>query len=147
MVQSTSTQTLHGTAIYAYIEPSNHPSVGIYGSPVECLRYGSVLSRTFFQHRPPPPLRTTEPLRASWLPVATPARELTSTWAYVAEQQPHLLILLDVVTIHMVWIYNPNGGGFINALRVVSTQLQKHMSQRASSHPKERLELLWTLNQ
>ena len=25
------TQTLHGTAIYAYIDPSNHPNVGIYG--------------------------------------------------------------------------------------------------------------------
>ena len=24
-------QTLHGTAIYAYIDPSNHPNVGIYG--------------------------------------------------------------------------------------------------------------------
>ena len=25
------TQTLHGTAIYAYVDPSNHPNVGIYG--------------------------------------------------------------------------------------------------------------------
>ena len=31
------TQTLHGTAIYAYIDPPNHPNVGIYGSPMECL--------------------------------------------------------------------------------------------------------------
>ena len=31
-------QTLHGTAIYAYIDPQNHPNVGIYdGSPMECL--------------------------------------------------------------------------------------------------------------
>ena len=27
-------QTLHGTAIYAYISPPNHPNVGIYGSPI-----------------------------------------------------------------------------------------------------------------
>ena len=25
------TQTLHGTAIYAYIDPQNHLNVGIYG--------------------------------------------------------------------------------------------------------------------
>ena len=24
-------------AIYAYIDPQNHPNVGIYGSPMECL--------------------------------------------------------------------------------------------------------------
>ena len=24
-------QTLHGSAIYAYIDPPNHPNVGIYG--------------------------------------------------------------------------------------------------------------------
>ena len=24
-------------AIYAYIDPSSHPNVGIYGSPMECL--------------------------------------------------------------------------------------------------------------
>ena len=29
-------QTLHGTAIYAYIDPQYHPNVGIYGSPMEC---------------------------------------------------------------------------------------------------------------
>ena len=33
-------QTLHGTAIYAYIDPPNHPNVGIYGSPMECLGSG-----------------------------------------------------------------------------------------------------------
>ena len=26
-------------AIYAYIDPPNHPNVGIYGSPMECLGY------------------------------------------------------------------------------------------------------------
>ena len=26
--------------IYAYIDPSNHPNVGIYGSPMECLGIG-----------------------------------------------------------------------------------------------------------
>ena len=26
----TQAQTLHGTAIYTYIDPSNHPNVGIY---------------------------------------------------------------------------------------------------------------------
>ena len=25
------------TAIYAYIDPPNHPNVGIYGSPMECM--------------------------------------------------------------------------------------------------------------
>ena len=29
--------TTHGTAIYANIDPQNHPNVGIYGSPMECL--------------------------------------------------------------------------------------------------------------
>ena len=24
-------------AIYDYIDPQNHPNVGIYGSPMECL--------------------------------------------------------------------------------------------------------------
>ena len=30
-------QALHGTAIYAYIDPPHHPNVSIYGSPMECL--------------------------------------------------------------------------------------------------------------
>ena len=27
----------HGIAIYAYIDPQNHPNVGVYGSPMERL--------------------------------------------------------------------------------------------------------------
>ena len=38
-------QTLHGTAIYAYIDTQNHPNVSIYGSPMECL--GIVFSADF----------------------------------------------------------------------------------------------------
>ena len=33
-------------AIYAYIDPQNHPNVGIYGSPMECL--GTVCRTCFF---------------------------------------------------------------------------------------------------
>ena len=31
VAELTITHTLHGTAIYAYIDPPNHPNVGIYG--------------------------------------------------------------------------------------------------------------------
>ena len=30
-------------AIYAYIDPRNHPNVGIYGSPMECLAIVAVV--------------------------------------------------------------------------------------------------------
>ena len=46
--------TLHGTAIYAYIDsdPPNYPIVGIYGSPMECL--GCVrVSHGFNMFQPP----------------------------------------------------------------------------------------------
>ena len=29
----------HSMQIYTYIDPSNHPNVGIYGSPMECLGF------------------------------------------------------------------------------------------------------------
>ena len=36
-------QTLHGTAIHTYIDPVNHPNVGIYGAYMECLGIGELL--------------------------------------------------------------------------------------------------------
>ena len=31
------THTLHGTGIYVYIDSPNHPNVGIYDNPMECM--------------------------------------------------------------------------------------------------------------
>ena len=55
----THSQTLHGTGIHVYIDPPNHPNVGIYMAYMECLGltfssikspYGTLSLKSVHQH-------------------------------------------------------------------------------------------------
>ena len=67
-------------AIYAYIDPQNHPNVGIYGSPMECL--GHILITVQTPHPQSSTLRMRQVSCTVWvaqgLRTATAARNVTS---------------------------------------------------------------------
>ena len=83
------TQTLHGTAIYAYIWVVWRVKVGIYGSPMECLGYRNKDTARFQAMSaaitPRPKLRTNAPRtelgQLGPPPVPVTALELCDSWA------------------------------------------------------------------
>ena len=70
---TTNTQTLHGTAIYAYIDPSNHPNVGKYYIYMECLGYNIWCPPSTYSQKD---LTRTVPSSAV-LPVVLPQKDWT----------------------------------------------------------------------